>query len=97
MTEEKLRKSMFNGFLAGLLGGSVAVSGGIVLMPLWLRDGIDRDIVVNSTAPLIFFGSSVSFLISVLFSLYDSYSTVLLFFFISFISTFFIKRSNLLT
>lgn len=72
----------------------MAVSGGIVLMPLWLRSGIDRDVVVNSTAPLIFFGSSVSFLISVLFSLYDSYSLVLLFFFVSFISTFFIKRTN---
>ena len=58
--------------MAGVLGASVGVSGGIVLIPLWLKSGVDRDIVVNSTAPLLLISSSVSFLISVLYGLYDS-------------------------
>ena len=63
---------MFNGFIAGILGATVGVSGAIVLVPLWLKSGVDKDIIVNSTAPLLFISSSVSFLISVLFGLYDS-------------------------
>ena len=42
MSEKKLRENMFNGFMAGVLGAMVGVSGGILLLPLWLRSGIDR-------------------------------------------------------
>ena len=49
-----MRECMFNGFIAGVLGASLGVSVGIVLVPLWLKSGVDRDIVVNSTAPLLF-------------------------------------------
>lgn len=57
---------MFNGFLGGTLGGCFALSAGLVLIPQWLRAGIDRKTVVSSTAPLIFFGSSISLLLSLL-------------------------------
>ena len=63
---------MFNGFLAGTLSSCLAVSAGLVLIPLWLRAGIDRTIVINSTAPLIFFGATISFFISCLLGFYDS-------------------------
>ena len=86
---------MFNGFIAGVIGASLGVSVGVVLVPLWLRSGVDRDIVVNSTAPLLFIESSVAFLISFLHNLYDSFLYVFLFFLSSFIATFYIKTPTL--
>lgn len=74
MTHKKAYEGMFNGFLAGVLGATVAIGGGLVLVPLWLKAGIEKDIVINSTAPLIFFSSSISFFISVLLGEYDSIS-----------------------
>ena len=95
MSEKKLKSNMFNGFLAGVLAASVGVSGGIILVPLWLRSGVDRDIVINSTAPLLFISSSVSFLISVLFHFYDSLMEIVLFFFLSFLATYYIKSKKM--
>lgn len=89
-----MREAMFNGFLAGTIGGCLAVSGGLVLIPLWLRTGIDRNIVTNSTAPLIFFGASISFFISLLLGFYDSFLLILLFFLISFIGSYYIKSKK---
>ena len=94
MSEKKLKSNMFNGFLAGVLAASVGVSGGIILVPLWLRSGVDRDIVINSTAPLLFISSSVSFLISVLFHFYDSLLEIVLFFLLSLLATYYIKSKK---
>lgn len=74
MTHKKAYRGMFNGFLAGVLGATVAIGGGLVLVPLCLKAGIEKDIVINSTAPLIFFSSSISFFISALLGEYDSVS-----------------------
>ena len=82
---------MFNGFTAGVLGATVAIGGGLVLIPLWLKAGIEREVVINSTAPLIFFSSSVSFLISALLGHYNSIWVVLMYFIISFVGSFFVK------
>jgi uncharacterized membrane protein YfcA len=72
MTEDKMRNGMFNGFLAGLMGGSISIGGGMVLVPLWLRVGVDKYIATCSVGPLIFFSSSVSFFISLLLGYYNS-------------------------
>lgn len=70
MSEQKMREGMFNGFIAGVLGATVAIGGGLVLIPIWLKAGFEKEIVTNSTAPLIFFSASVSFLISALLGNY---------------------------
>ncbi len=85
---------MFNGFIAGVLGACVAIGGGLVLIPLWLKAGIDKDIVTSSTAPLIFFSSSISFIISALLGQYDSIFLIILFFALSFTSSYVIKSKN---
>jgi uncharacterized membrane protein YfcA len=84
---------MFNGFIAGLLGGTVSLGGGLLLIPLWLRAGLDRNIAASSTGPLIFFSSSISFLVSVLLGKYDSALMVLLFFMIAFAGSYFVKST----
>jgi len=63
---------MFNGFLAGVLGGSVSIGGGMVLVPLWIKSGMDKNVAASSTGPLIFFSSTVSFFISILLGSYHS-------------------------
>lgn len=89
-----MREAMFNGFFGGTVGSFLAVSGGLIFIPLWIRTGIDRSIVINSTAPLIFFGSSVSFLISLLLGFYSSFLQVLLFFIVGFIGSYHIKSNK---
>jgi uncharacterized membrane protein YfcA len=72
MTHKKAYEAMLNGFIAGVLGATVAIGGGLVLVPLWLKAGIEKEIVINSTAPLIFFSSSISFFMSALLGEYNS-------------------------
>lgn len=92
-----MREGMFNGFIAGVLGACVAIGGGLVLIPLWLKAGIDKDIVTSSTAPLIFFSSSISFIISALLGQYDSIFVIILFFTLSFTSSYIIKSKYKIT
>lgn len=86
-----MREAMFNGFLGGTFGGCFALSVGLVLIPQWLRAGIDRKTVNSSTAPLVFLGTSISFFISLLEGSYNSLFSILLFFLISFIGSFYVK------
>jgi uncharacterized membrane protein YfcA len=72
MTESKMRQALFNGFFAGVLGGCVSIGGGMVLVPLWLKEGLDKNIATSSTGPLIFFSSSISFFISCILGKYNS-------------------------
>jgi uncharacterized membrane protein YfcA len=90
-----MREGIFNGFLAGALGASVAIGGGLVLLPIWLKMGMDKNVATSSTAPLIFFSSSVSFLISALLGQYDSILVVLFFFGLSFSGSYLIKSTSL--
>jgi len=87
---------MFNGFLAGVLGGCVSIGGGMVLVPLWIKSGMDHNIAANSTGPLIFFSATVSFFISVMLDSYDSILEVLFYFALSFTGSYVIKSISLL-
>jgi uncharacterized membrane protein YfcA len=73
MTDKKMREGMFNGFMAGILGACAGMGGGMVLVPLWFKSGIDRNVATSSTGPLIFFSSSISFIISAMLDRYESY------------------------
>jgi uncharacterized membrane protein YfcA len=94
MSESKMREGMFNGFLAGMLGGSVSIGGGMVLVPLWIRAGINRNVAAGSTGPLIFFSSSISFFIAVLLDSYQSFWEIFLYFSISFIGSYLVKSKS---
>ena len=37
MTANKMRKEMFNGFMAGMIGGALGIGSGMVLVPIWLK------------------------------------------------------------
>ena len=96
MSDSKMRDGMMNGFVAGVLGACVSIGGGMVLVPIWLNAGVNRNVVTSSTGPLIFFSSSISFFISVLLGKYDSFLMVVIFFLVSFCGSYLVKSNHLL-
>ena len=85
---------MLNGFMAGVLGACLSIGGGIVLVPLWFKAGVDRNVATSSTGPLIFFSSSISFLISAMLGKYDSFVLIVLFLAVSFTGSYLIKSKS---
>lgn len=96
MSYNKMREAMFNGFLGGAMGACLAMSGGVVLVALWVRAGIDRNKIANSAPLLIFFGASISFFIAILQGLYDSFTAVVVYFTIGCLSSYYIKCKRLI-
>lgn len=94
MSDRKMREGMLNGFMAGVLGACVSIGGGMVLVPLWFKAGVDRNVATSSTGPLIFFSASISFLISAMLGKYDSFVLIVLFFAVSFTGSYLIKSNR---
>jgi uncharacterized membrane protein YfcA len=65
-----MRTSMFYGFVSGLFGGTLGLGGAIILVPVWLSLGIDKDVATSSSGPLIFASSFCSFFITSLSGVY---------------------------
>ena len=84
-----------SGFIGGLISTSIGISPATVFTLIFLKKGIDLDITVFSTAFLVFLSSSVSVIISILFGIYPSYLILVIFFGLSFISTYLFRSSHL--
>lgn len=86
---------MITGLLTGILGGCVGIGGGMILVPIWLNAGMDRNVATSSTGPLIFFSSSISFIISAMLGKYESFLIVCVFFTVSFVGSYLVKSNHL--
>jgi uncharacterized membrane protein YfcA len=54
------------GFAGGVMGATLAIGGAIILIPVWLKLGVDKDVAASSTAPLILTAAMVAFTIALL-------------------------------
>lgn len=52
------------GFFAGVVGATLAIGGALILIPVWLKMGIDKNVAASSTAPLILTSALVAFTIA---------------------------------
>ena len=52
------------GFTGGFLAGLMAISATIILVPVWLKVGVDKDYAGNSTGILVLMASLVTFTIA---------------------------------
>ena len=91
MSLRKTKISMIVGFLAGMLGGALGLGGAIILVPVWLNNGIDGKVATSSSGPLIFFSATVSYLLGVFSNVYDSISIQIFYFVLAFIASYIIK------
>lgn len=82
---------MFYGFAAGLIGGAVGLGGAIILLPVWLSIGYDKDVAAASSGPLIFISAFCSFFISAISGFY-SMEEFFTFFLLSFFSSWLVKE-----
>lgn len=64
MSSKKMWNSILAGFFAGMAVGVFGVGGSIVLIPVWMKDGVDPETAMVSSMPITFFAALVSMLIS---------------------------------
>ena len=70
MTNQRMWISIVSGFFAGVLGGALGLGGAIILVPVWLNTGIDKDVAASSSPPLIFFSATIAFIMALLGGMY---------------------------
>lgn len=59
-----MKRYLFCGILAGVVGAALGIGGAPILIPLWLSMKIDPIAASSSTAPLILSSSLISITIS---------------------------------
>ena len=91
MNSEKMWASMISGLFAGMIGGALGLGGAIILVPVWINQGIDQNIAASSSGPLIFFSALVAFIMAFLCDMYDDALSLVFYFVLAFLSSALIK------
>ena len=95
MNSKKMWVSMISGLFAGMIGGALGLGGAIILVPVWLNQGIDKNIATSSSGPLIFFSAIVAFFMAFLCGMYDDALSLVFYFALAFISSALIKGNSI--
>ena len=64
INEENAHYFIIAAFFAGLVGATLAIGGSLILIPVWLKSGVDKDVAAGTTAPLILTAALVAFTIA---------------------------------
>lgn len=65
---------MLVGFIAGVVGATLGIGGGILLIPIWMNVGIDKNIAVSSTPLLILTSAMIAFTLALFNGSYKEFS-----------------------
>lgn len=84
---------MISGLFAGLIGGALGLGGAIILVPVWLNQGIDKNVAASSSGPLIFFSALVAFFMAFLGNNYNDFLSLLFYFVLAFTGSAVVKGS----
>jgi uncharacterized membrane protein YfcA len=84
------------GLVAGVLGSTLGIGGGILFIPIWLNVGIDKETAVSTTPILILTSAMISFAISLFNGFYSQIAVwkLIVFFGLAFVSSMVIKGNN---
>jgi len=52
------------------MGSTLAIGGALILIPVWLKFGVNKDVAASSTATLILLGAMVAFTIALFNHIY---------------------------
>ena len=77
--------SIISGFFAGVIGGALGLGGAIILVPVWLNTGIDKDVATSSSPPLIFFSATIAFFMALLGGSYDNFPILIFYFVLAYV------------
>lgn len=69
--EKNVWKFLLGGFVAGLIGATLAIGGALILIPLWLKLGIEKNYCSSTTPTLILISALVAFTIALFNEQYE--------------------------
>ncbi len=98
ITQKNVWYFLFAGFLAGFLAGLMAIGASLILVPVWLKFGVDKDYAGNSTATLILMASIVTFTVAYFNNIFEEIPTYMLVFYLalSFVSSVVVKSKYII-
>lgn len=82
------------GLATGLVGGSLGIGGAMILVPVWINLGVDKDKAACSSGPLIFSSGFISMVVAVLCGRYTSIWPIVFFLVLSFASSYLVKSKQ---
>lgn len=95
MGSRKMWNCLVSGFGAGVAGGTLGIGGAIILVPVWLSLGVDKNVAPSSSGPLIFFSALVSFMMALLQDSYETFSILVFYFMLAVFGAWIIKSITL--
>lgn len=97
ISEENVWHYIIAGFAAGVVGAMLAIGGALILIPVWLKVGVDKDVAASSTAPLILTGALVALTTALFNGYYSEISTMGMLFYLllAFLSAAVVKGTHL--
>lgn len=76
-----------------MVGAMLAIGGALILIPVWLKAGVDKDVAASSTATLILTAAMVAFTVALANGIYEDVSVFVMLFYLvlSFVSAAVVK------
>lgn len=71
VTHKNVWYFLFAGFLAGFFSALLAIGATLIVVPVWLKMGVDKNFAGNSTATLILVSSAITFSVAYFNHVFD--------------------------